>query len=91
MKMAVFRQMFPVAAAIARGERGASGHAGQRTGSAGPDTVCETGNGGAPLTVAKLADMVKQFESEEARIRELLARVDARLAEVSPVALGAVH
>jgi len=46
----------------------------------GPDTVCEVGDGGAPLTVAQLADLVKQCESEEARIRELLEQVDARLA-----------
>jgi len=49
----------------------------------GPDTVCESGDGGTPLTVAQLADLVKQCESEESRVRELLAQVDARLAEGS--------
>jgi len=44
----------------------------------GPDTVCESGDGGTPLTVAQLADSVKQCESEESRIRELVAQVDAR-------------
>ncbi|SPE43648.1 hypothetical protein SBA7_1620008 [Candidatus Sulfotelmatobacter sp. SbA7] len=57
----------------------------------GPDTVCESGDGGTPLTVAQLAELVKRCESEESRIRELLALVDARLAEVSPMASGAVH
>jgi len=45
----------------------------------GPDTVCESGDGGAPLTVAQLAELVKQCESEETRIRELLALFDARM------------
>jgi hypothetical protein len=46
----------------------------------GPATVCHVCYGGAPLTVANSVDLVRQFESEEAQTRELLARVDARLA-----------
>jgi len=38
-----------------------------------------------------LADLVKQCESEESRIRELFAQVDERLAEVSLAASGAVQ
>jgi hypothetical protein len=45
-----------------------------------PATVCHVGDGGVALTVANLVDLVKQFESEEAQTRELLAQVDARLA-----------
>jgi hypothetical protein len=55
------------------------------------DTVCGSGDGGTPLTVAQLAELVKQCESEDGRIRELLAQVDARLAEVSLAASGAVR
>jgi len=56
-----------------------------------PDTVCESGDGVAPLTVAELAELVKQCESEESRIRELLAQVDERFAQISPPAQGEVH
>jgi hypothetical protein len=57
----------------------------------GPNTVCQSTDGGTPLTVAQLADLVKQCESEESRIRELLARVDSRLADVLLPTSGAVH
>jgi hypothetical protein len=57
----------------------------------GPDVVCESGDGGTPLTVAHLAELVKQCASEEAQISELLELVDARLAEVSPAAARATN
>lgn len=60
---------------------------------AGFDTAIarHIGDGGAPLTVVNLVDLVKQLELEEAHARELLTRVDARLAETSPLASAAVH
>jgi len=45
----------------------------------GSDSVCESADDGTPLTVAQLAELVKQCEPEESRIRERLEQVDARL------------
>jgi hypothetical protein len=57
----------------------------------GPTAVCHVGDDGAALTVAHLVDLAKRFESEETQTRELLARVDARLAEASLVASASRH
>ena len=55
------------------------------------DTRVGSGLSGTPMTIAQLSDFVRQCEVEEAQMRELLARVDARLAEVSGAALGYEH
>lgn len=47
-------------------------------------TFMDTSDDGTPISPAQLASSIKQFESQAVHIRELLAHVDARLAEVSP-------
>ena len=37
----------------------------------------------SPLSAAQLVDLIRRYESEEAQIRELLAQVDARIANVA--------
>jgi hypothetical protein len=55
------------------------------------DTSIGSGLSGPPITIAQLSDFVRRCEVEEAQTRKLLARVDARLAEVSGAALGYEH
>ena len=45
-------------------------------------TLIDTRDGGTLLSPAQLVASIKQFESDVTHIRELLAHVDARLAEV---------
>jgi len=45
-------------------------------------TLIGTRDGGTPMSPAQLVASIKQFESEATHIRELLAHVDARLAQV---------
>ena len=54
-------------------------------------TLIDTGECGTPISPAQLVSSIKQFESEAAHIRELLARIDARLAEVSSEKPLSVH
>jgi CDP-glycerol glycerophosphotransferase (TagB/SpsB family) len=49
-----------------------------------PDAAYEVGDGGPSMSPAQLSDLFERFESEEIEIRELLALVDARLADYSP-------
>ncbi|SPJ16996.1 hypothetical protein SBBP2_2340006 [Burkholderiales bacterium] len=58
------------------------------TGGFSADTRFDLGVGGTPISPAQLAASIKQIESEATRVRELLAQVDAGLAEVSPAARG---
>ena len=54
-------------------------------------TLIDTRDGGTPMSPAQLVASIKQFEFEVTHIRELLAHVDARLAEVRAESPASVH
>ncbi len=55
------------------------------------DMPIDLNDGDTPISPLQLADMVREFESEVARIREMIAQVDNRLAQVAAAIPGIVH
>jgi hypothetical protein len=57
----------------------------------GPGTMCFAGAEGAQLTVAELADLVKELATNEDRVRNLIAEVDARVTSILKSMPGELH
>src|SRR5882762_11988264 len=56
-----------------------------------PGTVCFVGEGGTQLTVADLADLVKELATNEGRLRHLIAQVDEQATRILKSMPGEPH